>query len=137
MPENAKDIGKAMEKGDLRENAEYKAALEKQDLLNSAAAKIQSEMQESQIFDESQTNVKNVTFGTKVMLHNIGSDESEEYTILGPWESDPSKNIISYLSPFGTKLFNRKKGEELKFTINKTSYHYKVEEIETASLSQA
>jgi transcription elongation factor GreA len=135
IPQNSKDIGNAIEKGDLRENAEYKAALEKQDLLNNTAARLQAQLQEAQIFDESQIDTEMISFGTNVSLLNLTSNETEEYTILGPWESAPSKNIISYLSPLGTHLLNHKKGDELRFSINEKEFHYRVETIDKVPVS--
>ena len=132
VPRNSKEIGVAMAKGDLRENAEYKAALEKQDLLNSTHAKLQDELQNVKIFDPSQVNTDMVSFGTKVKILNKVSSELEEYTILGPWESDPSNNIISYLSPLGAELCNNKVGDELNFVINENHFNYIIEGIEKA-----
>ena len=134
IPQNSKEIGKAMEKGDLRENAEYKAALEKQDLLNATAAKIQAELGEAQVFDESDVDTSTISFGTKVVLLNLENDKNEEYIILGPWESDPSEKIISYLSPIGTNLFAHKMGEEVEFSVNDKSFRYKVQNIEKAPI---
>ncbi len=130
IPENSKDIGIALDRGDLRENAEYKAALENQDLLNNTAAKLQAQLQEAQIFDESQINTNNISFGTTVTLRNLNSNESEKFTILGPWESAPSKSIISYLSPLGAQLLKHREGEELSFSINEKEFHYRVEAID-------
>ncbi|MBN1411511.1 MAG: transcription elongation factor GreA, partial [Spirochaetales bacterium] len=130
IPNNSKEIGFAMAKGDLRENAEYKAALEKQDFLKSACSKLQDDLHNAQIFDVSQVDVKKVSFGTKVRMKNINSNEEEEYTILGPWESDPSSNVISYMSPLGTKIINHKINEDLEFTINEKDFHYKIISIE-------
>ncbi|MBN2736599.1 MAG: transcription elongation factor GreA [Spirochaetales bacterium] len=132
VPKNSKEIGEAMAKGDLRENAEYKAALEKQDILNAACSKLQKELRNAQIFDPSGVDVKAVSFGTKIALENIESTETEEYTILGPWESDPVNNIISYLSPFGSEVYNHKIGETMKFVINEKEYNYKVLNIQKA-----
>jgi transcription elongation factor GreA-like protein/transcription elongation GreA/GreB family factor len=134
VPENSKDIGNAMAKGDLRENAEYKAALEKQDLLNSLSARFQGELNEARIFDESEINTSSISFGTKIFLRNMENDEIEEYIILGPWESEPSKKVISYLSPLGIQICNHKEGDELKFSINEKDFHYKIEKIEMAEL---
>jgi len=134
IPQNSKDIGVAMEKGDLRENAEYKAALERQDLLNNTAARLQTELQEAQVFDESDINANKISFGTNVTLRNLSSGETEIYTILGPWESDPSKNVISYLSPLGTHLLNHAKGDELEFVINEKPFQYSVQTIEPAKV---
>jgi transcription elongation factor GreA len=126
IPENSKEIGLAMQKGDLRENAEYKAALEKQELLKSTASKLQEDLQNAQIFDEASLDLSVVGFGCTVELLNLFTNSSEEYTIYGPWESDPAKNIISYLSPLGMALSNHKVDEELNFTINEKEYQYKI-----------
>jgi len=63
---------------------------------------------------------------------NRKTGKVEEFTILGPWESDPSRNVVSYLSPFVSKLWNHKKGDQLAFTINDRDYEYEVVEIAPA-----
>jgi transcription elongation factor GreA len=136
IPQNSTEIGVAMDKGDLRENAEYKAALERQELLKSSAAKIQEELQKAQIFDESQISTDEISFGTRVKLKNLLDDSEEEYTILGPWESNPAKNIISYRSPLGSELMNHKTGDRLSFTISNQNFSYQVEGIEKSNLSE-
>ncbi len=132
VPNNSKEIGEAMQKGDLRENAEYKAALEKQDLLNSTCLRLQEEVRNAQIFDESQIDTSAVTFGTRVKVTNLKTNTNEEYVILGPWESNPAKNVISYLSPLGAGLYNHKVSEDIQFTINENEFHYRIEAIERA-----
>jgi transcription elongation factor GreA len=134
IPENSKEIGVAMSKGDLRENAEYKAALEKQEMLKVAASRLQEELQAAQIFNENEVSTDRISFGTRARLKNAGTNQIEEYLILGPWESNPTKNVISYLSPLGAALWNHAHGEELKFTINQNEFHYVVETIEKADL---
>jgi transcription elongation factor GreA len=134
IPMNSKEIGMAMKKGDLRENAEYKAALEKQDLLKTSVSKLQEELQNAEIFNENEVNTNSISFGTVAELLNISNNQNEEYTIFGPWESDPSNNIISYLSPLGTNLYNHKVGEELKFKINEQEFHYQIKNIKKAKL---
>ncbi len=134
IPENSKEIGVAMKKGDLRENAEYKAALEKQELLKTAASKLQEELLNAEIFNENDVNTDKVSFGTIVELENLQTAEQETYTICGPWESDPSKNIISYLSPLGSNLYNHTLREELAFKINEQEFHYRINIIKKAGL---
>ncbi|WP_010258786.1 transcription elongation factor GreA [Treponema primitia] len=129
VPANSKEIGFALSLGDLRENAEYKAAKEKQDLLNSTAAKLKDEIERAQLFDPSTINLNRVSFGTKVLLSNESNGENEEYTILGPWESDPDNRIISYLSPLGGAILNKKIGEKFNFSINDEKVSYTVKEI--------
>ncbi|HVO37907.1 MAG TPA: transcription elongation factor GreA, partial [Spirochaetia bacterium] len=134
IPENSKEIGVAMAKGDLRENAEYKAALEKQEMLKVTASRLKEEVQQAQIFNENEVKTDRISFGTRARLMNQRSGQGEEYVILGPWESNPSRNIISYLSPLGMALWDHRSGEELKFTINQNEFHYIVESIEKADL---
>jgi len=132
VPANSKEIGAAMDMGDLRENAEYKAAKEKQEILNSTAAKLKEDLNKAQIFKPDMVDISSVSFGAKVVLESRENGKFEEYSIFGPWESDPNNNIISYLSPFGSALLNHKPGEELIFTINERKYHYELKEISPA-----
>jgi transcription elongation factor GreA len=132
IPLNSKEIGFALSLGDLRENAEYKAAKERQDLLNSTAAKLKDEIERAQLVDPASVNASRVSFGTKALLLNGSSGEEEEYTILGPWESDPDNRIISYLSPLGSAVLNKKPGEQFDFSINNEKISYTVREISAA-----
>jgi transcription elongation factor GreA len=129
VPANSREIAFALSLGDLRENAEYKAAKEKQEILNSMVAKLKDEIERAQLFDPGTINTNRVSFGTKVVLHNDSKGEKEEYTILGPWESDPENRIISYLSPFGGTILNKKVGEKFDFSINDEKISYTVEQI--------
>jgi transcription elongation factor GreA len=132
VPASSKEISAALQHGDLRENAEYKAAKERQEMLNSSAARLKEDIERAQIFEKKDVDSSRISFGTKVRLYNKDSDASEEYVILGPWESNPSENVISYLSPLGNELWNHKKDENLSFVINERTYNYRVEEISVA-----
>ena len=134
VPANSKEIAFALSLGDLRENAEYKAAKEKQEILNSTVAKLKDEIERAQIFDVSTVNTTRVAFGTVVSLYNETESKEEKYTILGPWESDPDNNVISYLSPFGGSILNKRVGEAFDFIINDEKLRYKVKDITLASL---
>lgn len=133
IPENAKEIGEAIAMGDLRENAEYKAARERQAQLNTTATKLQEEIDRAQIFDPTTITTARVSFGTTVTLKNDKTNENEEYTILGPWESDPDNKIISYMSPFGNAILNSKEGDSLSFKINERDFAYTVVKIKAAN----
>jgi len=134
VPANSKEIEFALSLGDLRENAEYKAAKEKQEQLNSQAAKLKDEIERAQIFDPNSVNASRASFGTRVALLNESKGQKEEYTILGPWESDPDNNIISYLSPFGSAIINKIVGEKFEFAINNERVFYQVENIAPADM---
>ncbi len=132
VPENSKEISAAAALGDLRENAEYKAAKERQEILNATAARLKDEIERAQIFEKKDVDPTKISFGTRVTLVNLKTNEKEEYTILGPWESNPEKNIISYLSPLGNELYGHKQGEQLHFVINEREYSYSVGDIQSA-----
>jgi transcription elongation factor GreA len=134
VPANSKEIEYALSLGDLRENAEYKAAKEKQEQLNSQIAKLKEDIERSQLFDPNSVNTSRVSFGTKVAMRNETAGKQEIYTILGPWESDPNNNIISYLSPFGSAILNKTAGEKFEFVINEERISYVVEEITPAEI---
>lgn len=134
IPANSKEIGEALAQGDLRENAEYKAAKERQTLLNSTASKLQEELNRARVFDPTTITTARVSFGTVVTLKNELTGETETYTILGPWESDPDNKIISYMSPFGNAILNAKEKEHLSFVINEREYKYSVQKITAAKL---
>ena len=133
VPANSKEIGFALSLGDLRENAEYKAAKERQTILNSTATRLQEEIDRAQIFDPTTVTIARVSFGTIVHLMNNSSNKEETYTILGPWESDPNNQVISYMSPFGNAILNHREGETVAFTINERDYNYTINAITAAS----
>ena len=134
IPKNSKEIGEAIALGDLSENAEYKYGKEKQAMLNAAAGKLTEEINSAQVFDKSYLNLNKISFGTKVTLLNLDTNQNIVYTILGPWESVPEKNIISYQAPLADELLGAEIDEELHFDINDTPYNFKVLSIEASDL---
>lgn len=132
LPAVAKEIGEAVEKGDLKENAEFIAAKEAQKKLNIELGKLQDEIAKATIFDPTTITTSRVSFGTVVTMKNNLTGENETYTILGPWESNPENNIISYMSPFGNAILNAKEGAELNFEINEQKRSFKVVKIQPA-----
>ena len=134
VPENSKEIQKALELGDLRENAEYKSAKERQELLNANAMRLDNEMRRAKIMQPNAFEDKKVGFGSRIALTDLKDNKEITYTIFGPWESDPSKDIISYLSPLGERLTGHNVGTELRFSINDVDYQFRIEKIEAAAL---
>lgn len=131
IPKNSKEIGAAIEMGDLKENAEYKAGKEKQELLNIAASKLKEDLDRAHIYNFDEADNTRVSYGTVLTLENK-QGENEIFTILGPWESNPDQNIISYLSPLGKALLSAQAGDQLDFEINEREYSYKIVSIEVA-----
>ncbi|MCS7205790.1 MAG: transcription elongation factor GreA [Leptospiraceae bacterium] len=128
MPENAREIGEAQEKGDLRENAEYKAALERQDKLRAEIKKLEEELKKVRPIDPDKIRTDLVSIGTKVTLKDHEGN-SLQYTILGPWDTDPELNIISYASPLGKSLIGKRVGDIAQLSSEKT---FTIEKIEKA-----
>lgn len=129
IPQNQKDLGYALSLGDLRENAEYKAAREEQAKLSNLSSRLQADIERAEVFDPLSVSTKKVGFGTKVSVQNVTDNTTETYTILGPWESDPANGIISYLSPLGHALLNKKKDETFDVRVMEENKKYKVLEI--------
>lgn len=134
LPANAKEISEAREKGDLKENAEYKSARDKQHMLNLTLARLQEELNRATLFDPTTITTSVVSFATEVTLHNNEMDRDEKYTILGPWESDIANNIISYMSPFGNAIMDKKVGETATYVVDGHEYSYVIKSIKKAKI---
>ena len=132
IPKNAAEVADAKAKGDLKENQEYKSAKEEQHFLNLKLTNLQNEFNRAVVFDPTTSTTAIISFGTVVTLKDNQSGNEETYTILGPWESDPDNNVISYMAPFGDAILNKKVGDVLQFTINEHKYDYTVKNISKA-----
>ena len=132
LEKNKVELADAKAKGDLKENAEYQAAKEAKHQLEMRLSKLQEELSRAVIFDPTTSTTAVISFATVVTLHDNIENKDEEYTILGPWESDPDNNIISYMSPFGDAILDKKVGDTVKFTINDHNYDYTVKDINKA-----
>ena len=132
IPQNSKEIGVAMEKGDLRENSEYKFAIEKQEFLKTQVKKLQENLNRAQILKPEEIRTNLVSVGTMITLNSVENDKTEKLTILGPWESDPSKKVISYTSPIGEMLLNLSVGNTVELGTKDKKTPYKILKIEKA-----
>lgn len=104
-------IAEAREKGDLKENAEYHAAREKQGLLQAQISKLESDLAVCEIVDPSKMNKDIVTFGKRVKVKDKNSDTVSEYRIVGELEADMSKNEITIVTPIAKGLLTKKVGD--------------------------
>ena len=104
-------IAEAREKGDLKENAEYHAAREKQGLLQAQISKLESDLAVCEIVDPSKMNKDIVTFGKRVKVKDKNSDTVSEYRIVGELEADMSKNEITIVTPIARGLLTKKVGD--------------------------
>jgi transcription elongation factor GreA len=117
VPANSKAIGEAADLGDLRENAEYHAAKDRQKLLMQRATELEDLISRARVVDLDKVTPDVVRFGTRVTLRNHRTGRDETYTLLGLWEADAPNGIISYMTPFGSQLINRKPGESFDVSL--------------------
>jgi transcription elongation GreA/GreB family factor len=116
IPQNTEEIRKAAAHGDLRENFEYKSARDRQEMLSSRAKTLHDELSRVRALDASQIDASVVRVGTRITLqpHNA-SGEPRHLTILGPWDSDPERDVLSYLAPSIEPLLGRSPGDTVSF----------------------
>ena len=113
IPENSKEIEKARSEGDLKENAGYQYAKEQQKLLVNQSMQLQQALHSARLFDPSKVTTNAVNFGVRFVAENTKKGSQETYTVLGQFETDPDRNIISYQSPFMSQFIGKKVGEEV------------------------
>lgn len=110
-------IAEAREKGDLKENAEYHAARERQGLLQAQISKLESDLASCEIIDPSKLDKDTVTFGKRVKVKDKNTDEILEYKIVGEMEADISKNQITIITPIAKGLLTKKVGDTVKIKV--------------------
>ena len=125
----AKVIDEARELGDLKENAEYHAAKEKQGLMEARITELQDVVGRAQVVDPSKLPHTRVSFGSTVVLTDNDTDEEVKYTIVGAYESDPAKRLISIQSPMARALLGKEEGEEIEVSLPSGDKTYDIEEV--------
>ncbi len=115
-PKILKAIEEARGHGDLSENAEYDAAREEYQFLQKKVAELEEMMKNSEIVDVKKGDCESVEFGCSVALKNLDTDEEVLYTLVGPYESDIQKGMISMASPLGRALMGKSVGDEVNFS---------------------
>ena len=119
IPENSKEIGIAREYGDLRENFEFKAAKQQQAVLMRQKAELEAEISTARGTDFSDANTSIVSVGTVVNFEDLNSGNEETVTVLGAWDTDTDKGIVSYLSGMGEAMLGKSEGEEIELPTEK------------------
>lgn len=112
--ENAKEIEAARALGDLRENAEYKSALEKRSRLQRELKELSDMFHKARVITEADVVTDEVSVGTIVSVSDR-SGKVQTFTILGPWDADPDKNILSFQSRLAQTMLGCKKGDLFHF----------------------
>lgn len=114
IPENSKAIAAAREHGDLRENAEFKMAKQDQSVLMAQKSQLERDLSRARVTDFRDASTEQVGVGTVVEVKNNASGATTTYTILGGWDGDPERHIISYKTVFGAALMGKKRGDTVR-----------------------
>lgn len=110
-PNITKEIAEARDKGDLSENAEYDAAKEAQGMLEAKIVKLETQLSQARVLDESELDTSSVHLLTKVTIKNIENDAELTYAIVPESEADLMSKKISVESPIAKGLLGKKVGE--------------------------
>jgi len=137
IPANSKEIAIARSYGDLRENHEYKAAKEMQKLLMRRKGELETALVRARGTDFANTKADVAGIGTRVQATELSAQHQEIFTILGAWDSDPERGVISYLSPVAQALLNHKPTEEVEFEMEGVRKRYRIDAIEAFKPAEA
>ncbi|MCB9094567.1 MAG: transcription elongation factor GreA [Halobacteriovoraceae bacterium] len=124
-----KAIAEARALGDLKENAEYHAAKEKQGHIEGRIGELQNKLANAQIIDTKKLNGSKVLFGATVTIFDMQKDISITYKIVGEDEAAASKEKISYNSPLAKALIGKEVGEEVVVKAPKGDLQYEIEDV--------
>src|SRR5208282_6675615 len=137
IPANSREIALARSYGDLSENHEFKAAKEMQKMLMRRKDELETQLTRARGTDFANARTDIVSIGTIVLATDLGANQPETFTILGAWDSDPDKGVISYLSPVAMALVNRKVGDEVEFELHGSKRRHRIEKIEAWKVETA
>jgi len=125
----AKIIDEARELGDLKENAEYHAAKDRQGLMEARINELGDLVGRAQVVDPSKLAHQRVSFGSSVTLNDPDTDEEITYTIVGGQESSPDNGLISIQSPLARVLLGKEEGDEVVMVLPSGKKNYDIEEV--------
>ena len=126
IPENSLAIEAAREHGDLRENAEYHMAKDEQKVLLARQSELQADIMRAKPTDFSDAPSDSIGIGSIVDLEDQSSKNIQTYTVLGAWDSNPDKNILSYLTPLGQILLGKKINDIVETDVEGNKQSWKV-----------
>ena len=123
-------IAEARELGDLKENAEYHSAKEKQALLEGRISQLQGILAGSQVIDPTSIKSDKIVFGATVTLVDVEKGNEVIYQIVGKDESNIAQGKISFLSPLGKALIGKEEGDTVLVKAPKGDIEYEVQQFE-------
>jgi transcription elongation factor GreA len=129
-PKISREIGIAREHGDLKENAEYHAAKDRQGMIEARVKDIEDKLARAEIIDPSKLSGDRVRFGAFVKVTNLDTDEEISYQIVGADEADINAGTISVSAPLARALIGKSTGDEVVVNLPNGMRRYEISEID-------
>ena len=129
-PQVIQAISVAREHGDLKENAEYHAAKEKQAFIEGRITELEDVISRAELIDLSRLTGKTVTFGTKVNILDEENNQETNYQIVGPYEANLEEGLISVASPIAKALIGKEEGMSVVVSTPSGTKNYEILSIE-------
>lgn len=126
-----KEIKRALEFGDLRENAEYRAALDRQNIVKARITQLRQRISEVASIDLSKVPHDKAAYGSTLVLYDSERDEEVTYRLVTPEESDPQGGLISTTSPVGRSLMGKEEGDEVTVTTPAGTRRFEIKSLMT------
>jgi len=136
IPENTREIALARSYGDLSENFEFKAAKQMQSVLMRRKTELEQMLHNARGTSFENADTSRVSIGTIITLREVETDKEETYTILGAWDGDPDRHIISYQTAIGQALLGHEIGETISLNTEHDSAQFTIVSIQAAPPDQ-
>ena len=126
-------IAIARDFGDLSENSEYDAAKQEQAEVEAEIVAMQEQLANAEVIDESSMNLNEVGLGSRILLRDLELKEDFEFELLGSYEADPLQGKMSNVSPVGSAVLGKKKGDTVEVETQAGILQYKIMDIQRVS----
>src|SRR6266704_4282417 len=126
-----KEIKRALEFGDLRENSEYQTALQRQTMVKARIRELRQRMSEVASIDLAKVPRGKASYGSTLVLYDAEREEEVTYRLVTPEESDPPAGLISTVSPVGRSLMGKEEGDEVVVTTPAGSRRFEIRQLIT------
>ena len=133
-PKVVEAIAEARSHGDLKENAEYHAAKDKQSFIEGRITELEDVVSRAEVIDLNKLSGKTITFGTKIKIVDEETDQETDYQIVGPYEANLELGLISIASPIAKALIGKEKGYSVEVKTPRGTKNYEILSIEVIKL---
>ena len=133
--DNVREIEAALEHGDLRENAEYHAAKERQAAIDARMRYVEYRLSKAQVIDPAKGTSDRVAFGATVKLLDMDTDAEVSYSLVGEDESDAERGWVSITSPIARALLGKSEGDDVVVRLPKGNREFELLSVQYVALT--